>query len=56
MCIYLLLTKGKDVNLFIPLSFLVGNNQGDHGITGCAAVYNESARPICRSCDATVAQ
>ena len=46
--------KGKDVNMFIPLAFIVGDNQGGDGITGRAAVYNETARCICRSYDATV--
>ena len=54
--VYLTLAdKGKDVNMFIPLAFIVGDNQGGDGITGRAAVYNETARRICRSCDATVA-
>jgi hypothetical protein len=48
--------KGKDVNMFIPLAFVIGDNQGGDGITGRAAVYNETARRICRSCDATIAQ
>ena len=48
--------KGKDVNLLIPLAFIVGDNQGGDGIIGRAAVYNETARRICRSCNATVAQ
>ena len=48
--------KGKDVNLLVPLAFIVGDNQGGDGITGRAAVYNETARRICRSCNATIAQ
>ena len=47
--------KAKVVNMFIPLAFIVGDNQGGDGISGRAAVYNETARRICRSCDATVA-
>jgi hypothetical protein len=35
--------KGKDVNMLIPLAFVVGDNQGGDGIIGCAAVYNETA-------------
>jgi hypothetical protein len=46
--------KGKDVNMLVPLSFIVGDNQGGDGITGRAAVYNETARRICRSCNATI--
>ena len=48
--------KGKDVNLLVPLAFIVGDNQGGDGITGRATVYNETARRICRSCNATIAQ
>ena len=47
--------KGKDVNLLVPLAFIVGDNQGGDGIAGRAAVYNETARRICRSCNATIA-
>ena len=39
--------KGKDVNLLVPLAFIVGDNQGGDGIAGRAAVYNETARRIC---------
>ena len=35
--------KGKDVNMLIPLAFIVGDNQGRDSITGLAAVYNETA-------------
>jgi hypothetical protein len=48
--------KAKEVNMFIPLAFIVGDNQGGDGITGRAANYNQHARRICRSCDATIAQ
>ena len=48
--------KGKDVNLLVPLAFIVGDNQGGDGITGRAAAYNETARRICRSCSATIVQ
>jgi hypothetical protein len=48
--------KGKDVNLLVPLAFIVGDNQGGDGIIGRAAVYNETARRICRSCTATIVQ
>ena len=48
--------KGKDVNLLVPLAFIVGDNQGGDGIIGRAAVYNKTARRICRSCTATIVQ
>ncbi len=48
--------KGKDVNMLIPLAFIVGDNQGGGGIIGRAAVYNETARHIFHSCNATIAQ
>ena len=40
--------------MYIPLAFIIGDNQGGDGITGHAAVSNEMARHICRSCNATV--
>jgi hypothetical protein len=49
-------SKAKYVNLRVPLAFIIGDNQGGDGIAGRAAVYNETARRISRSCDATVAQ
>ena len=48
--------KAKEVNMRIPLAFIIGDNQGGDGIVGRAAVYNQTARRICRSCDATVDQ
>ncbi len=48
--------KAKEVNMRIPLAFIIGDNQGGGGIVGRAAVYNQTARRICRSCDATVDQ
>jgi hypothetical protein len=35
--------KAKEVNLFIPLAFIIGDNQGGDGISGRAAVYNQTA-------------
>ena len=46
--------KAKEVNMCIPLAFIVGDNWGGDGITGHAAVYNETVRHICCSCNATV--
>jgi hypothetical protein len=48
--------KAKEVNLFIPLAFIIGDNQVGDGISGRAAIYNQTACRICGSCNATVAQ
>jgi hypothetical protein len=47
--------KGKFVNLFVPLAFIIGDNQGGDNICGRAASYGLYARRISRTCDATKA-
>lgn len=46
--------KAKEVNLLIPLAFIIGDNQGGDNIAGRAAYYGLHARRISRNCDATV--
>lgn len=43
----------KDVNLKVPLAFIIGDIQGGDGICGHSAYYNTKARRICRMCNAT---
>jgi hypothetical protein len=44
--------KAKEVNMCIPQAYIIGNNQGGDGISGRAAVYNQTTHHICHSCDA----
>jgi hypothetical protein len=48
--------KAKELHMFIPLAFILRDNEGGDGISGRTAVYNQTACHICCSCDATVAQ
>jgi hypothetical protein len=45
----------KNVNLKVPLAFIIGDIQGGDGICGWSAYYQPDARRICRMCDATPA-
>ena len=45
--------RAKYVNLWIPLSFIIGDNQGGDNISGRTCHYGLTARRISRACDAT---
>ena len=45
----------KNVNLKVPLAFIIGDIQGGDGICGRSAFYRADAKRICRMCDATPA-
>jgi hypothetical protein len=45
--------KGKDVNMYIPFPFIIGDNQGGDNICGRAASYGLWAYCILRTCNAT---
>ena len=45
--------KAKYVNLMIPLSFIIGDNQGGDNISGRTCHYGITAKRISRCCDAT---
>jgi hypothetical protein len=46
-------SKAKFVNMKIPLSFIIGDNQGGDSIVGRTIYYGISAKRISRCCDAT---
>jgi hypothetical protein len=48
--------KAKEVNMCIPLTFIIGDNQGTDGISGRAVMYNQTAHRIYCSCDAKIIQ
>lgn len=43
----------KNVNLKVPLAYIIGNIQGGDNICGKSAYYNADAKHICRMCNAT---
>ena len=47
--------RAKYVNLMIPLSFIIGDNQGGDNISGRTCHYGITAKRISRCCDATPA-
>ena len=48
-------SQTKCVNLKVPLAFIIGDIQGGDGICGRPAYYGDSAKRICRMCNATKA-